>query len=133
MACHFSAKCEQLKFLYLPNNYIAAARHDYCSLFLGDNSESPNEMCLTLKKVHYFSDGTASQNKNCKILSNLAFHEDALTWRQNGTFSQQDVAKMPMMVSTEEVKREAVKTNLEAITTDHNSNGLVPVGCAEHK
>ena len=96
-------------------------RHDTITVhcFLNPILKHMKEICPTLKKVYYFSDGAASQYKNCKNFSNLVFREDDFGLKAEWNFFATSHGKNACDGVGGTVKREAAKASLKAITTGH--------------
>ena len=87
--------------------------------FLQDVLPHLKDRCPQIKKVHYFSDGAASQYKNYKNFCNLLCHEDDFGLQAEWNFFATSHGKNACDGVGGTVKREAAKASLQAVTAGH--------------
>ena len=72
-----------------------------------------------LKKIHYFSDGAASQYKNCKNFTNLCYHKDDFGIVGEWNFFATSHGKSPCDGIGGTVKRLVRRASLQAASSGH--------------
>ena len=97
-----------------------ALKHDTVAVYTFISTIMPFVKTLVpdLKKIYYFSDGAASQYKNCKNVTNLMFHNSDFNIDAEWHFFATSHGKSPCDGIGGTVKREAARASLQATTTN---------------
>ena len=108
-------KCFNLCVISDDKKHNAFTVHYFIKLMMKQLKElKPN-----LRKVYYYSDGAASQYKNCKNMRNLCFHEEDFGVEAEWHFFATSHGKSPCDGIGGTVKRLAARASLHATTRGH--------------
>jgi len=88
--------------------------------------------CALLKKVIYFSDGAASQYKNCKNFSNLCYHEKDFGVKAEWHFLRPQMVSQLVMKLTALLREAAIRDDSQNVfgrIITSKINFITAIGC----